>query len=63
MPGTTAPVTGAAPGDGIGVCGMVQAPVSGLQAASVSAVRMMPVAEQWDLPDDYAREVRYAFYM
>jgi hypothetical protein len=38
MPGRTVPVTGAAPGDGIGVCGMVQAPVSGSQAASVSAV-------------------------
>jgi metal-dependent amidase/aminoacylase/carboxypeptidase family protein len=41
MPGRTAPVAGAAPGDGTGVCGMVQVPVSGSQAASVSAVRMV----------------------
>jgi len=41
MPGGTAPVTGAAPGDGIGVCGMVQVPVSGSQAAWVPAVRVV----------------------
>jgi hypothetical protein len=41
MPGRTALVAGAAPGDGVGVCGMVQVPVSGSQAVSVSAVRIM----------------------